>query len=67
LKYNCGFGGGNMDKRLVQFVLGIIVILIGVVMMLEGSFLGETTIGIATVIVVIGIGLISTSSYRLLK
>ena len=54
-----------MKKAL--FVLGIIVALIGAAIMFEGSLFGERTTGIATVIGIIGIGLIATSSYRLLK
>ena len=56
-----------MNKPLVQFVIGIIVALIGAVIMFEGSILGENTTDIAIVIGIIGIGLIATSSYRLLK
>ena len=56
-----------MNKALLQFILGIIVALIGAVIMFEGSILGENTTGIAIVIGIIGIGLIATSSYRLLK
>ena len=56
-----------MNKAKLQFVLGIIVALIGAVIIIEGDFLGENTTGIATVIGIIGIGLIATSSYRLLK
>ena len=56
-----------MNKPLVQFVIGIIVALIGAVIMFEGSIFGDNTTGIAIVIGIIGIGLIATSSYRLLK
>lgn len=56
-----------MNKALVQFVLGLIVALIGAAIMFEGSILGENTTGIAIVIGIIGIGLIATSSIRLLK
>jgi len=54
-----------MKKML--FVLGIIVSLIGAAIMFEGSIFGKRTIGIAIVIGIVGIGLIATSSYRLLK
>jgi hypothetical protein len=57
----------KMNKALVQFVLGIIVALIGAAIMFEGSILGENTTAIAIVIGIIGVGLIATSSYRLLK
>lgn len=56
-----------MNKGLVQFVIGVIVVLIGAAIMFEGSILGENNTGIAIVIGIIGIGLIGTSSYQLLK
>jgi hypothetical protein len=61
------FGGGKMNKAKIQFILGFIVALIGAVIMFEGNILGENNTGIATVIGIIGIVLIATSSYRLLK
>lgn len=36
-------------------------------LMIEGSILGENTTGIATVTGIIGIALIATSKFRLLK
>jgi len=51
----------------VSFVLGISLCLIGAFLMFEGSILGERTTGIATVIGIVGIGLIATSGVRLLK
>ena len=51
----------------MSFILGIIVALIGAAIMFEGSIFGERTTGIAIFIGIIGIGLISTSSYRLFK
>jgi uncharacterized membrane protein YccC len=56
-----------LNKKLIQFLLGIIVALIGAFIMFEGSIFGENTTGVAIVIGIIGIGLIATSSYRLLK
>jgi hypothetical protein len=56
-----------MNKKLIQFVLGIIVALIGAAIKLEGSIFWEDTTDIPIVIGIIGIGLIATSSYRLLK
>ena len=50
----------TMNK--VLFVLGILLALIGAVIMYEGSLFGESTSGVATVIGIIGIGLIATSS-----
>jgi hypothetical protein len=43
------------------FILGILIALTGAFLMWHGSILGENTTGIATVIGIIGIGLISTS------
>ncbi|MCK4482015.1 hypothetical protein KAU55_02230 [Candidatus Bathyarchaeota archaeon] len=51
----------------VSFVLGISLCLIGVFLMVEGSILGERTTGIATLLGIVGIGLIATSGVRLLK
>ena len=56
-----------MNKALVQFVLGIIVALIGAAIMFEGSIFGENTSGIATVIGIIGIGIIATSNIWIWK
>jgi hypothetical protein len=54
-------------KALIQFVLGIIVALIGAAIMFEGSIFGERTSGIATVIGIIGIGIIATSNIWIWK
>jgi len=52
-----------MNKKFViHFVLGIIVALIGAFIMFEGSILGENNSGFATVIGIIGIGIIGSSS-----
>jgi len=45
-----------------SFVLGVLLCLIGAFLMFEGSILGENTTGIATVIGIVGIGLIATSA-----
>jgi len=50
-----------------SFILGIILCLIGAFLMFEGNILGENNTGIATVIGIVGIGLIATSGVRLLK
>jgi len=49
----------NTNKPL--FILGILVALTGAFLMWNGSILGENTTGIATVVGIIGIGLIATS------
>ena len=52
----------------IQFIIGICISLIGAGIMLHGNILGENNSGIATVIGIIGIGLIATSyRFRLLK
>jgi hypothetical protein len=55
----------NINKPL--FTLGILIALTGAFLMWNGSILGENTTGIATVIGIVGIGLIATSNYRLFK
>lgn len=51
-----------------QFIAGICVSLIGVGIMFHGNIFRENNSGIATVIGIIGIGLIATSyRFRLLK
>ena len=44
-----------------QKILGILLALTGAFLMWNGSILGENTTGIATVIGIVGIGLIATS------
>ena len=52
-----------MNKKffVIQFVLGIIVALIGAYIMFHGSIFKENNSGIATVIGIIGIGIIASS------
>ena len=57
-----------MNKKFsIQFVLGIIVALIGAGIMFHGSIFGENNSGIATIIGIIGIGIIATSNIWNLK
>jgi hypothetical protein len=42
-----------------SFALGVLLCLVGALLMFEGSVLGERTTGIATVIGIMGIGLIA--------
>ena len=44
-----------------QKLLGILLALLGASLMWNGSILGENTTGIATIIGIVGIGLIATS------
>jgi hypothetical protein len=60
--------GKNMNKKFViQFIIGIIVALIAAVIMIDGSILGENHAGIATILGIIGIGIIASSSIWTLK
>ncbi len=43
----------------ILFVLGILICLVGAGLMLDGTILGETTANTATIIEIIGIGLIA--------
>ena len=56
-----------MKKGLIQFIIGIIIALIGAGIMIHGNLFGENNSGIAIILGIIGIGLIATSKYRLLK
>jgi len=53
-----------MNKKffVIQFVVGIIVALIGAFIMFHGNIFEENNSGIATIIGIIGIGLIGSSS-----
>ena len=54
-------------KQKIQFVVGICVALIGAGIMFHGSIFEESNSNIATVIGIVGIALIATSKFRLLK
>ena len=56
-----------MKKGLIQFIIGIVIALTGAAIMFHGNIFGENNSGIAIVIGIVGIGLIATSSYRLIK
>ncbi|MFH1979034.1 MAG: hypothetical protein ABII97_01450 [Patescibacteria group bacterium] len=49
------------------FILGLAVALTGAGIMFHGDVFGENNSGIATVMGIVGIGLIATSNFRLLK
>ena len=53
--------------NITQFIVGICVTLIGAGIMFHGNIFAENNSGIATVIGIIGIGIIATSNFRLLK
>jgi hypothetical protein len=48
-------------------MVGLVLALAGAGLMIDGGVLGENTVGIAMVIGIVGIGLIATSKFRLLK
>ncbi len=52
-----------MKKKIfiIHFIVGVIVALIGAFIMFHGSIFGENNSGIATVIGIIGIGIIASS------
>jgi uncharacterized membrane protein len=52
---------------LVLFIVGICVALTGAYIMFHGNIFTENNSGIATIIGIIGIGLIASSNFRLLK
>ena len=54
-------------KQKIQFVAGICVALIGAGIMFHGNVFEENNSGIAIVIGIVGIALIATSKFRLLK
>jgi hypothetical protein len=56
-----------MRWQYASFALGILICVIAAALMVEGSILGERTTGIATVTLIVGIGLIATSDPGLLK
>ena len=55
----------TINKHL--FILGLTLALIGAGVMFHGDILGENNSGIATIIGIVGIGLIATSNFRLIK
>lgn len=52
-----------MNKKffVIHFIAGVIVALIGAFIMFHGSIFEENNSGIATVIVIIGIGILASS------
>jgi len=51
----------NKNFFVIQFVVGITVALIGAFIMFHGGIFGENNSGIATIIGIIGIGIIGSS------
>jgi len=55
---------GTRRWQYAVLVLGVSVCLIGAFLMWDGSILGERTTGIATVVGIVGIGMISRARAR---
>jgi uncharacterized membrane protein len=55
----------NKKAFFAQFIIGLILALTAAFFMFDGDILGENTTGIATVIGIVGIGLIATSNVTL--
>lgn len=49
-------------RRQISKAIGVLVCLTGAFLMYHGSILGESTTGIATVLGIIGIGIITSSN-----
>ena len=49
-----------------QWIIGIVLALVAAAFMFDGDILGENTVGISTILGIIGICLIATSNVRLL-
>ena len=52
---------------IIVFIIGLLTALTGAYIMFHGSIFAENNSGIATVIGIIGIGLLAASNFRLLK
>ena len=57
----------NKKTFLPLFITGLVLVLAAAFFMFNGSILGENTTGIATVVGIVGLGLIATSNFTLFK
>ena len=57
----------NKKSFFPLFIIGLVLSLTAAFFMFDGGILGENTTGIAIVIGIVGIGLIATSNFTLLK
>jgi len=57
----------NKKSFFPLFIIGLVLSLTAASFMFDGDILGENTTGIAIVIGIVGIGLIATSNFTLLK
>jgi len=62
-------GISNEQKKafFAQWIIGIVLALTAAIFMFDGDILGENTVGISTVLGIIGICLIATSNVNLLS
>ena len=61
--------GINKEQKkafFAQWIVGIVLALVAAAFMFDGDILGENTVGISTILGIIGICLIATSNVRLL-
>jgi hypothetical protein len=56
-----------VNREQVLFVVGLLLALTGAFLMWEGSIFGERTIPAAITLGIVGLSLIATSKFRLLK
>ena len=61
-------GISNKRKKafFAQWIVGVVLALVGAIFMIDGDILGENTVGTSTILGIIGICLIATSNVRLL-
>ena len=61
-------GISNKKKKafFAQWIIGLVIALIAAAFMFDGDILGERTVGISTVMGIVGICLIATSNVQLL-
>ena len=61
-----GIGKEQKKAFFAQWIIGIVLALVAAAFMFDGDILGEDTVGISTVLGIIGICLIATSNVRML-
>jgi len=54
-------------RRKLQFIVGFISTLMGSILVCDGDILGGNTVDIGIVMIIVGVGLIATSRFRLFK
>ena len=62
-----GIGNKRRKAFFAQWIIGIVLALIAAIFMFDGDILGENTVGISTVMGIVGICLIATSNVNLLS